>query len=410
VIAERQKTLLLVWELGENLGHIAALRGVAQRLRRQGWRCVFVLRNLHSAQTMCVDADGQVFEFVQAPVNWFKAGAVAAPVNHADVLLKFAFGEPSALEALVSAWKALLLQWKPAIVLLETAPTAQLACNALGIPTVVTGTGFSIPPDTPNEPWPAFPQRKLVDRSRLLEAERSLLHNILQVAAACGYAPLERVQDLYSNTRALIGSLPELDHYPRGAKATYVGPPELSSSGPAPVWPVRMGPADKGAVPPKVFLYLRAEYPALAQVMAVLQGAQIQVAGYVAGFSLADLKRWSTDKVFLSSEPMDSAQAMAQCDVVVCHGGTLAQLACLHAKPVCLLPTQTEQRMTAARITALGLGVACELEQISDLKRLVKQVTTTESFRVQVQAFSHRNQHYLNETATQKICEAILNR
>jgi hypothetical protein len=382
---------------------LAALLPVAQELRQRGYRCVLALRNIHQAQAWLLKDGAAPFEVIQAPVNWIDSRLSTPALSHADVLFKSAYGNAQELQNLIVAWQHIFRQFKPAAVILETAPTAQLACWAEGIASITTGTGFSVPPHSGL--WSSFPSKKLVDRALLLESENSLLRNINQALSALTSSPINSLAALYPKESSLVGSVPELDHYAR-EEWHYVGPPELASSGATPFWSVKHGLADKGPEPAKVFAYLQASYAGLVQLLNVLEHLPIQVAAYIPNLSRAEKKYFERANVWLSDVPLNARQAINESVLTICHGGTLAQSSCLAGKPVFLLPNHTEQSMMAAKIRTLGLGLDAFATNAAEYKRLLIDLLRNDKYTKSAIEFAERNKQFLGNFAALAVADA----
>jgi len=85
--------ILLTWELGLNLGHLARLLPVAQQLRSDGHVVLVAARDLQAAATVLGPAG---IPFVQAP-HLPKGIALAhRATGYADILLSQGWSDPSA--------------------------------------------------------------------------------------------------------------------------------------------------------------------------------------------------------------------------------------------------------------------------------------------------------------------------
>ena len=69
------RTALLIWELGDGLGHVTRLIKIAERLTLQNVRCLFVVRNIELAGKYVRDRG---FEVIQSPI------AIIDPIRGPD--------------------------------------------------------------------------------------------------------------------------------------------------------------------------------------------------------------------------------------------------------------------------------------------------------------------------------------
>jgi len=132
---------LYAWELGSNLGHLATFEPVAQQLRQDGHHVTFAVRETHACATFLDDR----FAWLQAP-RFDGSTGMAAPASYADILAGVGYADPAALMGLVVAWRTLLQLARPQLVFADHAPTAILAARTLGIPVMLFGPGFTMPP------------------------------------------------------------------------------------------------------------------------------------------------------------------------------------------------------------------------------------------------------------------------
>lgn len=100
--------------------------------------------------------------------------AAAEAVNFSDLLLKASFGQPGRLAAMVAGWLSLFDLVKPGVLVYDYAPGALLAAHIAGLPVLMTGTGFEIPPQL--SPYPvSAPGRRCRKQHCWRRTTRSLL-------------------------------------------------------------------------------------------------------------------------------------------------------------------------------------------------------------------------------------------
>ena len=138
--------VLIVWEHGGQLGHLARLIPVAQALRARGYPVVVATRNPAAVQPY-FDAIGMTL--VEAPrLARLHAGG-SSLLCPADILLSCGFDSPAAALVCVLQWLALFDNVKPGAVLVDASPMAQYAANLAGLHVVALGHGFELPPAVP---------------------------------------------------------------------------------------------------------------------------------------------------------------------------------------------------------------------------------------------------------------------
>jgi UDP:flavonoid glycosyltransferase YjiC (YdhE family) len=91
--------------------------------------------------------------------------------------------------------------------------------------------------------------------------------------------------------------------------------------------------------------------------------------------------------------PVDLAQALPECEVVVCHAGesTVSQ-ALLAGRPLLMMPQSAESFLTARRVREMGAGINIgELARPLDWPASVRSLLSDERYRQAAQAFAQRH-------------------
>lgn len=340
--------VLMAWELGANLGHVAPLLAVARALRERGATVVFALRDLGNADLLARSG----FAFLPAPVQR-RTRARPAYRSYADMLEGEAF--PSAKAAFVGAlaWRAIFRAVRPEVLVADHAPVALLAARGTSLRTVLSGTPFSVPPAV--GPLPRF-TTGVGDEAR---RETKLLARLNSVLSVLRGPALAAASDLYRADAIAIRWLPELDFFAPRAPENYAGPLTGDAGDAEPAWPQGKG--------PKLLVYLRAK-DRLAHLLEAARHCDASVLAYVPGADAAAQPRGS----HISASPLKMSALLAQCDALVSHGGNLCAAAALAGKPQLLFPLHVEQNFIARQ--AAGAGVAAVASVKAGVKVLAAQV------------------------------------
>ena len=186
--------VLLGWELGTGQGHIQRMASLARILANKGFEPVFALKSYHIKG---ISFSGQT---VLAPPLPFSGRHKS--YTYADILETFGFGNAKLLRAHLQAWRSILEEVKPSLIIAEHAPGLVLAARGL-VPTVVVGDGFTVPPPVEVFPilqFPAPPESEVRQ-----EQVSNTVRSVVKLNASLG--------QVLNGERSFIYSIPELDPY-----------------------------------------------------------------------------------------------------------------------------------------------------------------------------------------------------
>lgn len=384
----------LCWELGGGLGHAGRLKMLAQALLARGHRVTMSLRDLMHTHAVLADLD---VPKLQAPVWLHKAQGLPPSASLAEIAFHCGYLQPTALRGMVAGWRDLYALLQPDLVVGDYAPTALLAARSMGLPTASVSSGFSSPP--PGRALPAFqpapPERLAASEARMLATANALL-------AEYGAQPFAHAADVFTGDLPLLCTWPELDPYEQRGAAQWLGPSFVAQGGIAPHWPdASTAPAAPDLQSPrasrgegrKVFAYLKAAHAAHRAVLAALVEEGCRVLAYVPEVAAGGEPPLVSDSVVYAEAPASLQQALAQADLCVCHGGeaTLAQ-ALLAGVPLLMLPSHTEQFLSARRVAMSGAGYnAALLTPESDWRTVVRGLLADPAYRTAAKAFAARH-------------------
>lgn len=204
-------TALFAWEIGGGQGHLHLLATIAHELQNHGIKAVFAVQN---DNIKGLTLPGKV---VKAPQVVFKALDNQGDNKcyfFTDILYMFGFSDILSLHFHLQAWQNLINIVKPSFIIADSTPALILAAKGQ-IPTIVVGTGFTVPP--PVEKFPSLRSSPIPDDA--IKRFQLVVENVKQVTGfyeALGY--------LLNGDRSFIFAIPELDPYAdvRG-KAEYMG-------------------------------------------------------------------------------------------------------------------------------------------------------------------------------------------
>ncbi len=342
--------LLLAWELGGGLGHVARLQGLGRLLREDGHKLTYAFRNPGAAAQL---RQSDLDHAHPAPVMTVMPGSRRAAYDYADLLLLRGYESTERLHQKVAGWLDLIRTSGAECIIADHAPTACLAAHVAGIRSITVGTGFTVAPLTK-------PLNPLMSNSPEPEAGQFSLENRLDRAVAdllkqYGKPEVDRAVEIMAGRDRYICTYEELDAYGRRPEECYFGDIEPLSAGVAAHW--------ASTSKPRLFVYLQAGVPITSLVIDVLSETETSCLLFLGG----PRSRVSVGKqggsLRMVDAPVDLSTLRGNCDLVLCHGGqgTLAA-ALLAGIPTVTLPLHIEQYMTASRLAALGSSRLVELE------------------------------------------------
>lgn len=325
---------LLVWELGDGLGHVHRLRTIAQALRARGHEPLLVVQSLRNASLALGDLG---FTVLPAPHEPPRLRDQARPLTSmSDILGAAGWDDEPLLTVLARAWRGLYDALRPDIVVADYAPTAALVARGR-LPVLVVGNGFSILPD------------HLLRCPRFRDGaprcdEDEVLARAIRVASAVGATPPASLPALFG-PEAWVVSIPELDPWAAERRAPALGP-LLPPSGPLSAAPVR-----------DVFAYVSMTWPHTPALLDGLARSGVSLAAYLRDASPEDRALWRSRGLDVRDRPRGLAEEAAEARLIAHHGGigTVEQVLGF-GRPQALFPRHVEQLLNGRAVQRLGVG------------------------------------------------------
>lgn len=333
-------TVLLAWELGDGLGHVTRLLRIADRLRQQGLRCRFAVRNLELAGRVVQSAGYEVLQTPLARVEPIQGPDGTQPVTVGDILGAIGFGAVERLAPVLAAWHGLIDLAAPDLVVTDYAPTANLALYGGPVPWVPIGDGFTLPPCETDRFLPFRKARPAYDEQRLLAVIGGL-------QAERGRPAPPRLPRLFEGNARFVITLPELD------------PWQVQRSTPA-IGPIDPPPAPVDAEPVEAyFAYLSAGYPFTERVLEGLLAAGRRGSVFLRDSTAAQRDAWRARGLNVWDAPQNLRSMAERAAVIVHHGGVgTAEQALGLGRPQLLVPRHFEQFANASSLGTLRVAVS----------------------------------------------------
>lgn len=368
--------VVMCWELGGDLGHVARMKPLAEALRRHGHRVSFILRECLPAEKLLAP---DAFRWFQAPYQSEVVPGSRAPTwNMTDVLYNTGFHAPGNIAGRVRAWRALYALLDPDLLVFDHSPTALLAARGLKTPRLILGTGFGIPPVV--SPFPLFEANDAAPD--LTGPEMQMTAAINGALQSLGEAPIARLADIYTAEAKVFFTFRELDHYPTRDAGDYWGAPRQDAGIPT-AWP--------GGTGKRVFAYLK-PFKTLPALLKTLQESGCPTLIYLSKGAEATSREFrNASNLAFSERPVDLPAAVAKADLVICHSGHgTISAALLGGKPLLLLPLNMEQRMLSARVMQAGAGLAAPALVPEGVQQKFQRLLAEPAFTEAARAFAER--------------------
>lgn len=339
----------MAWEHGRNLGHVARLTAVAQQFEQAGAEIVWALPAGRAA-SLASASQAQAVVRTSPQIESRNAHRCEAPHSFADILVALGFADRERLRSAVIEWIKLFEAERIDRVVLDYAPSAQLAALVAGVPACQITNGFDAPP-------PDCPLFDIGVRGPMLEQRnRERLDALDRSFAAAGRAfGLSRQLSLarwLAYPRRWYDCIAETDPYGPRDDGVYVGPIGRPPERVRIAWPTVPGPSKK------VFMYLRFGEQ-VETVLGALPKDEVQVLCAWPGVADAEAEKHRRENVTIVGDPVDLDSVLPQADWVVNYGSTtFVCQALLVGKPQLMLPTDAEKWLVARRVHAQAAGVA----------------------------------------------------
>lgn len=368
------RTILIAWELGAGMGHIRRLLPIATRLGEAGYVIVFALRKVAEAGAVRRALPG--VRIIQAPFYARPAGEPPVQAGmgstYADVLFRCGYNSAEKLGPQVRAWRQLLAEVAPTLVVCDHSPTVVLAA-AGRVPVVHIGSGFATPPA--GKPFRLLNE---ANANGARDREALVLASVREVQTAVGGPVPDAVSGLLGLADNITCNLPELDPY-RGVRAE----PAAGSVQPLPS-PQPIGQDTF------LFGYLAGEDPRVPSLLQSVAQAKIPAGIYVRQPDAACLAAVAGSTVTLYPTPQNLTEIMGRATAILHHGGlSTTEVALAIGRPQIILSLHLEQLLTADAVESLGCGVNLR-RQKRDPGELISKALARGAYRTQAAAVAQR--------------------
>ena len=382
--------VLVGYELGAGHGHVHRLMPVVRALEKRGHEVTFFLRNIKENAVLLARERRAILP-VPDLVERIPGAPTPAPIaGYLDIMAHSGFYRRQTLHAGIMAWRTLLKQARPDLVVADHSPVLLLACFR-EIPVVQVADGFTLPPAQDAD----FPVYRASRKPMINPAH--VLRVMQDVQKHHGMPIPMTVTEPFRTAGRLVCTLPELDPYPALRRDPVIGPVEgLQEPQPLPA-----------AKAPHFFAYVSLEHKKTRPFLRGLRASKVSGEIFARGMTDDIAKSLARPGLTVHREPQPMAQILARASLIIHHGGNGTCCAALSGgRPQMLLPTHMEARLSADALVNLGVGRLLankELDQDA-LPAILEAVAGDDGMAERAQALSRE----IKARGPQKTVEKIL--
>ncbi|HSW39203.1 MAG TPA: nucleotide disphospho-sugar-binding domain-containing protein [Acidobacteriota bacterium] len=344
----RSGTVLVGYEYGLGLGHLARTLPVARALKARGHEVIYFLYNPSEIAAVLNEEALPLL-----PVTGMKAeipGMTHTPAFNAysDFMAMAGFYSREQLRVALNIWQTIFEYVRPDLIVCDHSPFCCLA--AFGrIPVIQLGDGFTLPPV--HEAW--FP---LIRGQAARVDQEFIFDNMRAVQKHCRRKIPEAITEPFQTAARLLCTLPEIDHYAIGRRDPVAGPPERDCFFPEPF------PEEK-----RIFAYLKKDYRYLDDIIAAICRIALPCDIVINGLPGVRASWRRNEAVKFYDTPQPVGDLLRKASVVLHHGGNGLSCAALSMGRMQLVaPAWQESELTAEALSRIGAGRILRPGEIAD--------------------------------------------
>ena len=387
--------VLIGYEYGLGMGHLARMLPIARALLARNHRVVFFLRNLRECAKILIKEKVPILPVIDMTARIPELGTPLRFHSYSDFIASVGCYYPDNLFTVTFSWETIFDIYKPDLIICDHSPNCCFA--AFGrIPVVLMGDGFTLPPAHD----PVFPV--IHGASPVIDTDQ-LLENMRIVQKMRGQKIPQTITEPFRTAARLFCTLPELDHYPLMRRDTVIGPPPNDMLEPV-----------EPPTEPHWFAYLKAGFPSMGRILESLCDVKIPGEVYISGLTREMEARLKRSNIVVHHEPPPMNEILPHVSVVLHHGGNGVSCAALSAgRPQLVVPMYQETQLTGERLRRIGVGHVLTMEDVqsgnvgNSLLEVVENRAMMERAQTVSRNIHARGQYRFLETCIET-CENIL--
>ena len=148
----KNRSILFIWELGTNMGHISRVILISNELIRRGHIVNIIIKEIDKLKYLSIDENIGIYRTPR-----IQRKKKDKQYCFSDILFNIGFYCPNILRSRLLKWINIISKLKPDIICFDHAPTALLACRNMDIIKIIINNGYlALAPNYPNidlVPW-----------------------------------------------------------------------------------------------------------------------------------------------------------------------------------------------------------------------------------------------------------------
>lgn len=353
--------ILFAWELGAGSGHLGPFHAIGRRLIELGHDITLAVRDPIRARQMMSDITSKI---VQSPIKPTALEIVHPMPSTYPMILQNVGFRKDAGRKLLNAWKSILDDHEPDLIIADHAPGAVFAGLDVIPHLCAIGNGFFVPP--PVFPLPNFygmrpdciPTFEFI--SKIENEVTTTINGWRETACVPTFPTIGSVFDRLD--AQFLTTFAELDHYSVQRDQAFSGalqydPPDRNEY----KWPSGVG--------PRVFAYLK-KSRGLGHLFNQIRDLGIPTIVVMDSMDVGRLNRLATANLSFYDRPLPIERLSRECNFAVLNAGHGATCAFLRAgKPILQLPHNSEQSSTAVRTIEMNAGLVAHPDDGEQITR-----------------------------------------
>lgn len=355
-MTEKNRRILLAWEMGAGYGHIRRLLVLARALIARGWEPVIGQRNIHTAANEVVAAGLQQFQNPQHR-SLAPAGQAFRAYTFADIMGVCGYADRAALMPVLDVWDTMLDILKPAAIIGDYSPILPMAARGR-YPFMAFGDGFVVPPPV-KEPF--MPLRQFGQPTFDADAMLTMVNMLLRQRRQ---PPIDSLSELVAGDSQAVITFPDLDIYESVRAQPAIGPLDEPPAM-TPVMPGYEG---------HVFVYLAADFADTRKVLNGLIDSKVPAEAFIRDAPEQMKAVMRQHGIITHDTPPPLPVVLERAGSILHHGGMgTSETALCMGRPQLLVPRHLEQTLNARRLSASGIAGILPVREQSETASLIRR-------------------------------------